>query len=1034
MHSVIYDNASSSWSEALPLGNGVFGAMAFYEDNKLTLAMNHYEVYYKKLSMYSQKSREGIQGNYSKMSGHTIEEFEKIAEKLYRDPEKGPFFLYSDYLSGLFRRYGKPAGGVSHYPTGEINIIPSDCLKNPEDFSLRLEVEEARIALAIQKEESKLNIKNIIAKSSDYLISEIEQNNSALIKSIEMYLPFRRYQNMTVEYKILDDSTFYYIGSFYPDGEDKEKYEPFKFIVMMKIVGAKGRAEVTGDVLKVDIFEAEKNFKLITTVVTEEETDKLIDTAKERLQKAALSLEGVYRDHKEYWRNFWDKSSVILPDKMIEDLWHINLYSLACCSGKGGRMYQQACGLNGLWDIKQPNRWGSSWYWDVNIQAAFWPTYTSNHLEIAEAFNDGLLSYTSKAEKMAKEFHGLEGYASDYPHALYLSTWAWCAQFLWYYYRYSMDKSFLKEKAYPFFKNVVKFFDGYLKYDTEKEEYYIFPDIAPEQGPFTKNTTITVATVKYLLKISIEANKILEEDKEELARWTEILEKMPGYPIGISKNYGKVIRDSEWAPAELHLRHPSLLMPIYPIGEINKYSDMDLREIAENTLCHAEENTEIGVFQFGWLSCTASRLGKGNTALRLLYEQGIDLLLRPNGLFSEETERYINYCNITAGPVYYPNMMEATGEMVASVNEMLLQSYGGIIEVFPAVPSGELEKELTIGMYDHFLEEKVQRYKKWSDCSFKALLAEGAFEVSAKMTEGLTKWVKIKSLAGSSLIMRNPFTSDKIVVRELNEEGFKKVEYSNKDNLISFLTDADNEYIICLEDNLSSCDYQITESSSACSSEEGFPRIHEAHTHRRVYLGKNKDTEYIKKLDNFTFDYYAGNYRESRTAIYRLDFSTTSEVLFKDYRKTLPKQFHMDNNIGQNIRRISINNIFTIYTGIGWENNKGLSYVDRDNPDEFRRDFIAGSEEKAFYLELPKGAYDILIVSGDSNESSYTEIEVEGQSSWKPEGILAAGQFATEILPIVQRKDGYVKINFKSCPGHMWRINAMIVNKNYSFL
>ncbi|QDM42074.1 hypothetical protein FLT43_00010 [Paenibacillus thiaminolyticus] len=106
-----------------------------------------------------------------------------------------------------------------------------------------------------------------------------------------------------------------------------------------------------------------------------------------------------------YWTRFWERSSVSLPDPLLEDLWHINLYAIAC-SSEGGRMAEQACGLNGLWDIKQPTKWGSMWYWDVNIQAAFWPLYTTNHLEIAEVFHDGLLSYADEAERMARNFTG----------------------------------------------------------------------------------------------------------------------------------------------------------------------------------------------------------------------------------------------------------------------------------------------------------------------------------------------------------------------------------------------------------------------------------------------------------------------------------------------------------------------------------------------------------------------------------------------------------------------------------------------------
>ena len=45
-HSVRFDNCENHWDNALPLGNGVFGCMLFYERAKLYMPMNHYEVYY----------------------------------------------------------------------------------------------------------------------------------------------------------------------------------------------------------------------------------------------------------------------------------------------------------------------------------------------------------------------------------------------------------------------------------------------------------------------------------------------------------------------------------------------------------------------------------------------------------------------------------------------------------------------------------------------------------------------------------------------------------------------------------------------------------------------------------------------------------------------------------------------------------------------------------------------------------------------------------------------------------------------------
>lgn len=1036
LHTVRYENASSGWNEAMPLGNGHFGGMMFFEDNRLTMAMNHYEVYYQKLHRYSKKYRNGDGRDFRRQYGFTFEELKRRTMEMYRNADEGPFYLYGDSFSenNMYRKYGKPSGGASHYPTGEIQLFPATGLADPDCCSLTLNVEEAYVSLQIEKEKSKLDVKTIVAREGDFVVTQIKQTNGGLAEAFAMSVPVRRYADMSVKYEQIDDTTFAYTGSFYPDGEDKERYGPFTFLVVTKLIGAKGEADVAPDALFVRLRDAGEHVTLLTTVVTEEETKELLPTALRRVGESAAQVGRLMESHQSYWNSFWSRSSVTLPDKMLEDLWHINLYALACSSGKGGRMYEQACGLNGLWDIKQPTKWGSMWYWDVNIQAAFWPLYTANHLEIAEAFNDGLLAYTKEAEKMAQQFYGMEGIAADYPHALYLSIWPWCAQFMWDYYRYSMDRQFLEEKAYPLFCGILKFFEAYLQYDAEQDRYMAFPDISPEQGPLTRNSVSTLSSVKYLLEIAVEASAIVGGPEAERSKWSGMAARLVPYPTGVSGTYGDVFKDSDWAPADLHLRHPSLLMPIYPIGEIDKYSAEPLRKRAENTLRLAGDHTEYGVFQFGWLSAAASRLGKGNTALRLLYEQGIDLSLRSNGLFSEETERWVNFCNITNEPLYYPHMMEASGEVVAAVNEMLLQSYSGVIEVFPAVPSGEPEPERTIGMYEHDVVKKVRSYGKWSDCSFRGLLAVGAFEVSAALRNGCTVWIRIKSLAGEQAAVRNPFpASIEAKVSRYDASGWVAADYRLDNGNFVFATKPNDQYMIHpaavhVEDLLS-------EEQPEHSVNADYPRVHEAHTGRRVFLGKNRNTQHDKLLDHVTFDYYSGNYRESRKAAYRLDFGVDMKLLDKDYFQALPRQVHMDQGvIGQTFRKMTTESLFSPFTGIGWEKPDGLTASDSGGGDLLRRDWIGGTEENTFVLELPAGRYDALFVSGDNDAPSWTEIEIAGQSVWSPERALRAGEFMSELLPIHQRKDGYAKIRFRTKAGMQWRINLLIVNKNYTYL
>jgi alpha-L-fucosidase 2 len=67
------------------------------------------------------------------------------------------------------------------------------------------------------------------------------------------------------------------------------------------------------------------------------------------------------------------------------------------------------------------------------------------------------------------------------------------------------------------------------------------------------------------------------------------------------------------------------------------------------------------------------------------------------------------------------------------VQEMLLQSYNGVIEVFPAIPD------------------------TWHEASFHQLRAEGAFVISSKKENGKVKSISVVSEKGGELKIRNVF-------------------------------------------------------------------------------------------------------------------------------------------------------------------------------------------------------------------------------------------------------------------------------------
>ena len=71
-----------------------------------------------------------------------------------------------------------------------------------------------------------------------------------------------------------------------------------------------------------------------------------------------------------------------------------------------------------------------------------------------------------------------------------------------------------------------------------------------------------------------------------------------------------------------------------------KYNEMI--KIFSNTVDFLDERAEIGIFGGSWIAAGAARLGKGQMALRFLYELGIDHMLRTSGLSAEATERFMN--------------------------------------------------------------------------------------------------------------------------------------------------------------------------------------------------------------------------------------------------------------------------------------------------------------------------------------------------------------------------------------------------------
>ena len=961
----------NKWNNALPLGNGKMGAMVFFDDHKLHIALNDYDCYYPALGQYAENNTRPKRKTYAELC-------DRVDKARADGNADTSHYLHTLYPASMESR--PTYKGTSYPMAGEIVIPLCESLR---DFSLELDIEAATVSFTAKNGDAIAGAKIWIPKTAHGIFVEFSGTDlwgeAEITKPADIGMSGYKTESGA-------DGSIKWLRTTLRDGE-------FIFETVFQLV---------------EKFNQLKT-KILVATVSPDGTRPLHESLLQKYDAFAM-------EHASQWQKFW-RTSIRLPDYFLETLWHLHIYLIECASGRGGKYIEQACGLNGLWDIRRPSLWGSMWYWDVNIQEAFWPVFSANKLELGKLFCDGYLRYAESIAEYTKDVYGVEGWALDYPHTLYSCIQPWCAQFLWQYYRYSGDIEFLRQQAYPVFVKQIKMF-AHIAQMGDDGKLHILYDISPEQGPISQDSVITIATVKWLIKFTLEAAEILECPQTEKDEFNRLLKLLPEYA---KTECGTRFKDSALAQDNLFLRHPSVLMPIFPAEELSRHSPEDMRRLAFNTLKFAAANTEMGVFGFGWLASAAAKMGEGTAALRILYEQGIDNLIHTNGMGYEESERFINHCLITKMPMYPPAMMEQSGGIVMAVNNMLMQA-GEFIELFPALPNGVDNINTPLVQYNQHREYMDGKYPAWDECEFSRMLAPGGFEVSARKCDGKIAWVKIESLRGGKLKLMLP---DGLVEKDM--EAGEVWEWGIGSSLRGT--------------KQSSGHYSQKQNRVDCFVGKSPPRndgqtlCHTAAlTNRRIFLGEDRHTAFYKSIDSFTCAYTMGNTRQYTMTPYVFDFTNPGQPK-KNYDDVYRKNFCVS---GQAIvffgaPTVCGANVYSPNLGYGFAKSKRLAITDRSVPDSLRKDFVESAAYNEFLIELPRGKYNLLLISGDECEESQTNIITPHNGGRITGEIMPPGHYQSKVVPFMHEKDGIFRIILFSEVGRKWKLNALFLSKEYVY-
>ncbi len=468
------------------------------------------------------------------------------------------------------------------------------------------------------------------------------------------------------------------------------------------------------------------------------------------LNAKAVGYDDLFKTHCDYWHNYYSESYLEFSDDKWQSFYNIQMYKLGCATRENA---MEVIDSQGPWLTK--TGWPGTW-WNLNVQLSYSPLYTANHLGIARSLVNTIKDREAQLRKNAKPvtddgiyIHRASGRMLDRNNiytpeqikrgdyvCFELGNITWIMFTIYRHFRFSMDERLLRETLFPLLKAAINVYIA-ICYEMEDGKIHLPKTTSPEYpGPFNptgnscpwEDAAYDVALFRWGLKTLIALSDEYNIEDSLYPIWQDTLSRLCDIPTDQTG-----INVARGMPYAISHRHYSHLFDFFPLHLLDMNNEDD-RVLADKSLTHWQSLPEklVGYSCTG-ASCMASTLGDGNRALMYL-----DKLLQ-----LDETKAYVTPNTMYLEPVGGP-VIETPITAAEALHYMFLQSYGGIIRVFPAVPDSI---------------ENVY---------FERLLCEGAFEVSAKRQNGKNLWVKVESKVGGKMIV------DAGLVGEITAEGATK--------------------------------------------------------------------------------------------------------------------------------------------------------------------------------------------------------------------------------------------------------------------
>lgn len=699
IHDLDYNSLAKVWDEAIPLGNATVGSLVWQKDKSLRMSID-------RADLWDLRHSEELTGD--EFSFKWL--YEHVQKKDY-----APVQRRFDYPYDAYPGPSKIPGAGLEFPLDSTDNVKSVHLYQKQGVcevvwesgkSLKCFVHaEKPLGWFVFEGEGKDFIPSLVPPVYDKAVSSnVNDHGGPNLKRLG-------YSQGKIEY--LPDNKIVY---------NQKGWGDFSYSVAVKW-------KYSGNRL-VGVWSA-------TSSLVDDKAEKIVDEAMKE------GVNAHYSEHRDWWNEFNSRSSITIPDKVIEKQYYNEVYKM----GSIARENSYPISLQSVWTADNGNLppWKGDYHHDLNTQLSYWPFYTGNYLKEGYGYLNTLWNQREVNKTYTKQYFGTDGLnvpgvctllgqpmGGWCQYALGPTVSAWLSQHFYLHWKYSQDRDFLENRAYPYIKDVATYLE---QFTVMRNGVRTLPlSSSPEFNDnsidawFKDMTNFDRALVRFAFGAASElARELNLEDEAE--HWDSLKAELPDFLLDES---GSLCIAKGFPYSSSH-RHFSHLLAIHPLGIIDKSNGETDSAIIDASIGKLDEygpSWWTG-YSYSWLANLKARAFDGEGAAEALHTFA-ECFCLPNGFHANGDQSGTGKSNFT----YRPFTLEGNMAFAAGVQEMLLQSHTGILRIFPAIPDN------------------------WKDVSFRNLRGMGAFIVSAEMKGGNTEYVRIVSEKGGRLRIAVPFDGE----------------------------------------------------------------------------------------------------------------------------------------------------------------------------------------------------------------------------------------------------------------------------------